>query len=205
MPKKKVKKKAVLKPVSSRGGTGAYSLVFFGLGVLVVIGVAVGYFFISKPYTPSILTSSQISNIVNSSSVIVPDIDIRVPLQGGRGQFEKDESVGFVTISDPYFSVKTESGYDVYSVMVVNTGGSGEFVNVAQFKVVDGSAAYQNAYPVGDRVKVTEISGPVQSKDGNYKLTITYLDRTANAPMSDTPTIPKSINIFISNSSFDNN
>ncbi len=204
MPRKKHKKKHVSKPVNSKGGAGAYSLVFFGLGILVVVGVVVVYVFLSKPYAPNILTSSQISNLVSKSSVIIPDMDIRVPLQNGNGTFSIDDATGAVNVSEPYFSVKTGESYDVYSVMVVNTGGSGEFVNIAQFKVVNGKATYVNSYPIGDRVKVTEIKGPVVSKDGNYKLTVNYLDRPADAPMSDAPTLQKTLELIITDHKLNN-
>lgn len=200
---KKGKKSAQYK--YSRGGAGAYSLVFFGLGIIVVIGVVVGYLFLSKPYTPNILTSSQISSLVNSSAVIIPDIEIRVPLQNGNGGFKMDTATGAVSISKPYFSIRTGDSYDVYAVMTVNTGGSGEFVSIAQFKVTDGKAVYVDAYPIEDRIKVTEINGPIQSENGDYELTVNYLDRAADAPMSDAPTVSKNINIAVLNSKFVSN
>lgn len=207
MPRKKTFRKVnkSARKQLSKGGAGAYSLIFFGLGIIVVIGVVVGYLFLSKPYTPNVLTSSQISNLVSSSAVVIPDLDIRVPLQNGNGAFKIDDATGAVSVSEPYFSVKIDDSYDVYSVMTVNSGGSGEFVNIAQFKVIDGNAAYIDAYAIGDRVKVTEIIGPVQSNDGNYELTVGYLDRVADAPMSDTPTVPKNITVSVLNSKFVNN
>ncbi len=207
MPRKKVLSKAK-KPVrskSSKGGAGAYCLVFFGLGIIVVIGVVVGYLFLSKPYTPNILSSSQISNLVSKSAVIIPDMNIRVPLQNGNGSFVVDDATGAVSVSEPFFSVRTGESYDVYSVMTVNSGGSGEFVSVAQFKVIDGNAGYADAYPIGDRVVVTGITGPIQSDNGDYELTVNYLDRAADAPMSDAPTVSKNINIAVLNSKFVSN
>ncbi len=199
MPRKKTqaKKRRPASQKNSKGGTGAYSLVFFGLGVIVVIGIVVGYLFLSKPHTPNLLTSSQISSLVNTATVSIPEMNTEVLLQNGSGEFVVDGARGAVTVSEPYFSVKTDDGHDLYAVMTVNTGGSGEFVNVALFKNENGDVEYIGAYPMGDRVKVTEINGPIQSQNGEYTLTVDYLDRSPDAPMVEAPTIPKTKTIEI--------
>lgn len=202
MPKKSISSKAKksVRKQSSMGEAGAYCLVFFGLGVLVVIGVVVGYLFLSKPYTPNILTSSKISSLVSNATVTIPDLNTSSTLQNGKGQFTIDNSDGTVDLSGPYFSVKTSQGFDLYAIITVNSGGSGEFVYVALFKNTDGNVEYRGAYPIEDRVKVTAINGPVVSDSGVYELTVDYLGRDENEPMSSAPTVPKTVTIPIKES-----
>ena len=197
MPKKKSFKKLISKRIlsSSKGG---FSIMFFVLGAVVVVLIVAGYLLFNKPFTPNILTNSQIESYVMSSPVTIPDFDTEVKLSNGRG-FPNAEGSGYVIVAEPYFSVKTDTGYDVFAVMEYNLGGSGVFTTVALFQVKNDTATFKGSYPIGDRVPVDEITGPIQSDSGTYEIVVSYKDRAENESMADAPTVLKTATIKISN------
>lgn len=177
--------------------SGGYAVMFFVLGAGVVALVVIGYLFLSKPYTPVVLTSSQIQEYMGNASVTLPDSNTLVILKNGKGEAVIGDEAATVTIMPPYFSVKTDDGYDLFGVMVYNTGGSGEFTNIVHFHKGAEGVIFKGSYPVGDRVKVTNIIGQVQSKDDSYSLTVNYLGRTDGKPMSDAPTEKETLTLII--------
>lgn len=170
---------------------------FFVLGTVVVILIVIGYLFLSRPYTPVVLTSAQIKAYMENASVTLPDSDILVLLKNGKGETQTENEVATVTILPPYFSVKTADGYDLFGVMTYNTGGSGEFTDIVHFHKGADGVTFKGSYPVGDRVTVTNMMGQVQSKDETYSLTVAYLGRAVGKPMSDAPTDKETLTIII--------
>lgn len=197
MPKKKASKKLIPKRIlsSSKGG---FSIMFFVLGAFVVVFVVLGYLLISRPYRPNILSNAEIESYLNSSIIQIPDSQTKIKLENGKGIPDAENS-GFVTVTKPYFSVKTSNGYDVFAVMEYNLGGSGVFTTVALFQIEKGEVIFKDSYPIGDRVPVDEITGPIQSDSGNYEIVASYTDRAENESMADAPTILKNATIKISN------
>lgn len=196
MAKKHVKKFSKKQMNKLKGG---FSVMFFIIGAGVVIFVVIGYLFLAKPYSPNILTKNQIAEYVSSATVTIPDVDTKVQLSNGKGVPDSKGS-GYVIVSTPYFSVKTgDNTYDVFTVMEYNLGGSGVFTTIALFEVIDGQSVFKGSYPVGDRVPVDEITGPIQENSGRYEIEISYKDRAENESMADMPTIPKVLKLQISN------
>lgn len=197
MPKKKASKKLIPKRIlsSSKGG---FSILFFVLGAVVVVLIVVGHLLFNKPFTPNILTNSQIESYVMSSTVTIPDLDTNVKLSNGRGVPDAEGS-GYVIVTKPYFSVKTDTGFDVFAVMEYNLGGSGVFTTVVLFQIKNDTATFKGSYPIGDRVPVDEITGPIQSDSGNYEIVVSYTNRAENESMADAPTMLKNATIKISN------
>lgn len=146
----------------------------------------------------STYSKEQTVAAVNSSTVTIPDTSFAVTLVNGTGEFSDDMVVGTVTLSEPYFSVKSGSGYDTFAVMTYNTGGSGEFVAVALFQTKNGKATYRGSYPVGDRVVVEDIT-KLSGDKTNYVVNVNYLDREEDAPMTDAPTIQKTLTFNVDN------
>ena len=75
-----------------------------------------------KPYGKQDVIAS-----INSSTVTIPDTSEVVSLVDGKANFSGDVE-GTVSLSDPYYSLKSGTTYDTFVVMTYNTGGSGEFV-----------------------------------------------------------------------------
>lgn len=130
----------------------------------------------------------ELISFVNSSTVSIPDSSFVVSLTDGKGEFSDTTIKGNVEVSEPIYAVRTKTGYDVFSVMTYNTGGSGEFVNVAIFYVGKDKAVFRGSYPVGDRVVVDDITTSSEKYDGGYNVDVNYFDRTQDDSMADEPT-----------------
>lgn len=199
MPARKKKSKIVPSKNLQKKSRGGFGVMFFVIGAFVVVFVVLGSLFFIKPYSSTILTDKQIASYVDSATVQIPDFDTDVTLTDGKG-VPDDEGSGYVNVTEPYFSVKTGNNvYDAFAVMEYNLGGSGVFTTVALFEVVDGHAVFKGSYPVGDRVPVTGITGPVQSDSGDYEVTVNYLEREPNQSMADAPTVFESVKLRVSN------
>lgn len=133
-------------------------------------------------------TRDQLLSFVNSSMVTIPDTSFVVKLEDGKGEFSDSITEGTVTVSEPLYSVKGKSGYDVFAVMTYNTEGSGEFVDIAMFYVVKDKAVFKGSYPVGDRVVVDDITLASEKNKNSYTININYLGRTPDESMVDEPT-----------------
>ncbi len=140
---------------------------------------------------PRSISEKEIVGAVNSSMVKVPDTSFVVSLTDGKAEFSDSETQGNVSVSEPYYWVKTQDGYDVFSVMSYSTGGLEEFVNVALFQETKGKITYKGSFPIGDRVIVSGIEKESEG-DGEYMIKVNYLDRAEEDLMSDAPSLEKS-------------
>lgn len=136
---------------------------------------------------------------VNSSTVTIPDTSFAVALTDGKADFSDSLVEGSVVVSDPFYTVKNGEVYDVFAVMTYNTGGFGEFVNVALFQVVKGKAVFRGSYPVGDRVVVNDITKSSGDYEDGYAIDVNYMDRTPDESMADEPTDFKTLTLEIKN------
>lgn len=139
----------------------------------------------------------ELVSFVNSSMVTVPDTSFAVSLTDGKGEFSDSVTEGTVKVSEPIYSVKTKAGYDVFAVMTYNTGGSGEFVDIAMFYVIKDKAVFRGSYPVGDRVVVDDITLASEKNKNSYTINVNYLDRTPEESMADEPTEFETLNFEV--------
>lgn len=171
--------------------------IYFLLGAFLVLILVLGFLLISKFQVKNEpLLSFQIAQLVGSSTIQIPGFDTSVKLENGSGVPDSEGS-GYVNVTEPYFSVRTPSGANVFAVMNYNLGGSGVFASIVMFDVAGDKATFTSSYPIGDRVHVTNISGPDTSETGEYEIIVDYLDRAATQSMADTPTVPKSVSITV--------
>lgn len=175
---------------------------FWVLGLFILLVLILGFLSLHKfqkisnvPNTN--LTNTEITQILNTATIKDPDTDNLVALKNGGGTV--DNGAGTINLTQPYLAVRTSAGYDLFAVINANYGGSGVFASVVLFNYDNGNLSFEGSYPVGDRVPVTEINGPSKTQNGNYEITINYLDRSPNQPMSDTPKLPKSLKLNIEN------
>jgi|SRR3989344_3558598 len=164
------------------------------LGFILVMTYANINFKKEKSYSHEEIISS-----VNSSTVTIPDTSFAVGLTDGKADFSDPLVEGSVVVSDPFYTVKNGEVYDVFAVMTYNTGGSGEFVNVALFQVVKGKAIFRGSYPVGDRVIVDDITKSLGEYEDGYAIDVNYVDRTADESMADEPTDFRTLTLEIKN------
>ena len=137
-------------------------------------------------------TRVDMISAVNSSTVTIPETSFAVTLVDGKGEFSDSTTEGFVQISEPYYSVNSDGGYDAFAVMTYSTGENGEFFAVALFQTKDGKAVYRGSYPVGERVGVKEIS-KISGDQRNYVISVNYMDRSEDESMVKTPGIDKTL------------
>ncbi len=195
MPKKSVSKKRKSTPKHHAKDNKLLVLLFILLAFILVLSYMSLDFKAAKHNTSS---KEKPIAAVNSSIVTIPDTSFAVTLIDGKGEFSDDVVEGTVSVSEPYFSVKSGSAYDTFAVMTYNTGGSGEFVAVALFQIKDGKATYRGSYPVGDRVKVENIT-KLSGDKINYSISVSYLDREEGVPMAEAPTVQKTLAFNVDN------
>lgn len=175
--------------------------IYFLSGILFVVVLVLGFLLVPKSHAPETLSNTQIAKLVNNSTVMVPDFNTTIQLTNGSGVPDAEGS-GYIELEEPYLAVKTPTGFDVLTVMNYNLGGSGVFATVALFQIENGQAVFKSSYPVGDRVPVTSIMGPLETSSGNYEVTVDFLSRTDQQPMSDAPTTPAQLHLKISDHKF---
>ncbi len=174
--------------------------------ILLLIGGFVVLVFLLTRTVPAILyTDSQIKSTLDYSTVLIPESEVSVSLNNGIAEYEDSEIEGTVEVTDPYLSVKTNEGYDLFATMTYTTGGVGEFVTLAIFEEEDGEVIFRNSFPIGDRVIVKDIIGPESPQQGAYRVIVEYLDHEFNQSLTESPKIQKRLELEIEDHSITTN
>jgi hypothetical protein len=129
----------------------------------------------------------EIISLVNSSMVTIPDSSFVVTLIDGKGEFSDDVVSGDISISEPYYSVKSGKSYDSFAVMTYNMGDLEESVAIALFQLKNGKSIYRGSYPMGEGVVAGSISNGQETGDGGYIINVGYLDKIEGEPMTEVP------------------
>lgn len=135
----------------------------------------------------------NVEEIMKNSEVKIPETNILVSLKNGQANFSDGVLSGQVTMGDVFSLVEiSENDFDVYGVITVNTGGSGEFVYVVIYHATSQLFENTDSLSVGDRVIVKNIIPLSKNINSDaYVMGVNYLERRENQPMSDMPSVEK--------------
>ena len=139
----------------------------------------------------------EIISLVNSSMVTIPDSSFVVTFTDGKGEFSDDVANGDISISEPYYSVKSGKSYDSFAVMTHKTGDLEESVAIALFQLKNGKSIYRGSYPMGEGVVVGSISNGQETSDGGYIINVGYLDKSEEESMGDATTEQKFLSLTV--------
>lgn len=147
---------------------------------------------------------ARLENLIKNSEVLVetfstnsktPSPSRSIKLKDGVGEFVIDSVIGLkgdVFLVSVLGKNKTEDGYDVFADLAFNSGGTGIFHNVAIFHLATTTATHISSASLGDRIKTLSATALVTGKN-SYELTVKYLDRRDDEPMSADPTVAKEV------------
>lgn len=186
-------------------------LIFFLFLVLVVIGEL---FFYQKMQKGDFLrnqTEADLKQLVSDSAKLesivknnVVNVEVlsaesdqvkftSVILKNGVGEYVIDSEnnlKGDVFLNSILGQTPTSDGYDVFTDLAINAGGTGIFHSVAIFHLSSTTMTHISSGDLGDRIKALSASvSPANSND--YELTVKYLDRKDDEPMTADPTVQK--------------
>lgn len=82
-----------------------------------------------------------------------------------------------------------QAGNRAAAILIDSPGGSGTFYYLIGAMQKDGKELYSEPIPLGDRIKMVSVSVDNPEEENNGVVTIEYLDRPKNAPMSTDPTV----------------
>ena len=139
----------------------------------------------------------EIISAVNFSTVTIPNSSFAVGLTDGKGEFSDDVVKGSISISEPYYSVKSGKSYDSFAVMTYSKGDVEEFVAVALFQIKNGKAIYRGSYPIGGNAVVGSISNGQQTTGGGYIINVGYLDKIEEEVVGDATTEQKFLSLTV--------
>lgn len=139
------------------------------------------------PAAPSGDTSSDVKSAAMNATYEVEGSD--VTLQDGKAEEAiPDSSTMIKTQATDHFAAGDLSGTgttDGAIVLIQDPGGSGTFRYVAALLEEDGGYQGTNAEFIGDRIAIQSIS------ISDQLITVTYLDRAEDEPMSAEPTLER--------------
>ncbi|TXG76480.1 hypothetical protein E6Q11_04430 [Candidatus Dojkabacteria bacterium] len=149
---------------------------------------------------------NNVKNVMSNTLIKVPGTNQTVSLVNGKADFNEGGASGNIMLGDQFAVVKLgENNFNVLGNVVVNYGGSGDFVYVVLFHATNQLFQYEDFSNVGDRVPVKSLIPVIEGKPINgYKLDVNYLDRGHTAPMSDTPTFKKTLTLEVKDNKFTN-
>lgn len=75
------------------------------------------------------------------------------------------------------------------AILVDSPGGSGTFYYLVGGMIENGKEVYSQPVSIGDRVKIESVTVENPGTENNGIITVEYLTRPENAPMSDEPTV----------------
>lgn len=107
-----------------------------------------------------------------------------------HGEFTSEDGSVTAKIDNQSLS---PSGSRGAAVIIENTGGSGTFYYLVGGIIKGGKQTNSSPISLGDRIKIVGVKVEDPGEEDNGQITVTYLDRAPNAPMSDSPTIQKVI------------
>lgn len=148
----------------------------------------------------------DVKKLMHNTEVTVPGTKQIVSLVDGKADFSEDGGSGTIQMGDTFSVVDLgKNDFNVFGVVTVNYGGSGDFVYVVLYYA--DAQLFQNTdfSNVGDRVIMESLqANSKKNKNGSYTLNVNYLDRGPTAPMSDTPTIKKTLPLEVKDNKFTN-
>lgn len=131
------------------------------------------------------------------SVVIIPDLDIEVPLSGGEASFDAGVGVdGYITLGSTSASVVVD-GRDYMLVEArMSTGGSGSFDYVFAFRLEDGSATHTGSAYIGDRIIIENIEASSRAS-GGANVSVDMLTREEGEALASEPTTPQTLEFVL--------
>lgn len=159
-------------------------------------------------FTPPTYTEAEISSIKNklkSLKLTVPDSEVKLTLKDGESDFTtENDSDGFISLTEPtlvkelYNEDQTAIiGGDVFAPFSVNTGGAGTFSYIVMFSYKNGVFTQKGSYYLGEGILVTDLE--TESLTSGYTLSVQYLSRLPDEPLTEDPTHPKQTTLTITN------
>ncbi len=175
--------------------------------VLVVLGILVWFGYqnyitrdIEAPSATStptgIISDADARELLKSATVIVPETTTTATLVNGTAEYPLGEGLplpGSVVLGDAMLVTPT----DVFATLVVNSGGTGNFLYLASFRQEDGDLKFKSSAFLGDRIIIDGIVINELNSNGSYTIDVAILDRETNEPMSVQPTVPRTLNFLI--------
>lgn len=170
--------------------------------VLIIILLLLGgggiwfFLFSSSPVSPVIETSVSSVNentLLKSVTMIIPDVEASVTLKNGKAVFDIPHSVGEGTIALlPQVTGKFEEGgtTHVAGVFAVDSGGTGQFLYLITFSLVNEVLVQKASLFIGDRIEVSSLSmSDIASSQGLYRIVLKTLERESDEPFANDPSI----------------
>jgi hypothetical protein len=104
-----------------------------------------------------------------------------------KHKFVRDGQVLDVTVSTQSANATFTRGA---AVLNQDSEGSGEFFYIAGAAATTTKVSYSEPVLLGDRIKVQTLTVDQPTKQNNGVITVMYLDRAPNQPMTIAPTLP---------------
>jgi hypothetical protein len=150
--------------------------------------------------TPVTLSLGEAEQLLKTATIDLDDVSQGVTLVNGNAEFSAEDTPikGSVTLGNIIEIQKVGDRVDVLTTMVVDYGGSGNFVYLVLFENKQGKLVQKSMVLLGDRVKVSEVETGNSIKTGvDYLVDVFILDRGENESMATVPSVPKTINLSV--------
>jgi hypothetical protein len=160
--------------------------------VWIITAIVVGIFIVGAMVYKS-LPKPDSSKIVSEQSTTFDFSNQKLMLNNQEllfvnGSYKNSDSYGEHTATINNRSVNP-SGTRAAAILVDNPGGSGTFLYVVGSMLKDGREIYSEPVLLGDRIKIVSVTVDDAGTYDNGIITVEYLDRPANAPMVDAPSV----------------
>jgi len=140
-----------------------------------------------KDFQKLIISDARLSELIQNSSVSIPETSFNANLNNGWGTFSDETVRGTVHVEPILAKISAGEEYDTFAAMTVDMGGSGTFYYLALFRINTKSVSHTSSIFLGDRIKVQSVTLG-EMEEGSYVATVRYLDRPDNASFFDPPT-----------------
>lgn len=160
--------------------------IVFALIPLLVILIAIGYSSKSDSLIKFPIVNNQTKSIDFGNQTF--DVDgLKLEFNNGTYSYTSKET-GTQTGSIAQTST-SPSGQNGAAIMISNPGGSGTFYYLIGAVKANNKVIYSSPVALGDRIIIESLTVTDPSENDNGIITVDYLDRGPNDPMSTTPTI----------------
>ncbi len=150
--------------------------------------------------TPVSLSLGQAKQLLKTVTVKMTNLPQSVTLVNGMAEFAVEDTPikGSIVLGNVAEVRGTGSRTDVLVTMVVDYGGSGNFVYLVLFENQAGTLVQKSYALLGDRIKVNQVEVVDSTKNGvDYLVKVNILDRTESEPMAAVPTVTKILNYSV--------
>lgn len=160
------------------------------LGLFMVLGKGTEIETHEVEQTEQVKPQSKVSEAsLKNSTVLLQGTNISVTLKDGKATYQKGDDVQNITFVSIIGQTPTPDGVDIFASLADNMGGSGDFVYVGLFHVVNDRVTYTSSSDfLGDRILI-ESATPSKENSNKYSMLVKYLDRTSEEAMANTPTV----------------